>query len=129
MRRAARTDGDQEERNAQRFLALCRAWDLPEPTREYRCIPKRRFRFDFAWLTAHVAVEISGGIWSPDMAHGRGWGIQRDYTKSNLAQVEGWIVLQMSTTELRDAPGPFMDVVKRALGKRLSAVGAEMKEG
>jgi very-short-patch-repair endonuclease len=116
VRRAAKTDD--EARNAQRFLAMCRAWDLPEPEQECRCIPKRRFRFDFAWPAAKVAVEIQGGIWSPDMAHGRGWGIQRDYTKLNLAQAHGWIVLQLSTTQLRDAPGPFMDLVKRALEQR-----------
>lgn len=103
----------------QMFLTACRICDVPEPLVDYRKgIPGRRYELDFCWIEASVAVEIQGGIWSPEMAHGRGTGIQRDYDKLNLAQLEGWIVLQLSTTELRDAPGPFMDLVKRALAQR-----------
>src|SRR5690606_39740371 len=44
-------------------LALhIRAHKLPEPVREYRFHPERRWRFDFAWPDLRVAAEVEGGI-------------------------------------------------------------------
>jgi len=47
------------------FLAkwLLVAPTYPEPVREYRFHPKRKWRFDFAWPDCQVAVEIEGGVW------------------------------------------------------------------
>ena len=41
-----------------------RANELPEPEREYRFAPPRRWRFDFAWPAAMLALEVEGGVWS-----------------------------------------------------------------
>ncbi|MBU6955892.1 endonuclease domain-containing protein [Hahella sp. HN01] len=42
-------------------LALhIRALKLPEPVREYRFHPVRRWRFDFAWPDYRIAAEVEG---------------------------------------------------------------------
>lgn len=39
------------------FLLALRAEGMPEPMREYRFAPPRRFRFDFAWPLWRGLVE------------------------------------------------------------------------
>ena len=34
--------------------------DIPEPEREFRFAPPRRWKFDFSWKDHKVAVEIEG---------------------------------------------------------------------
>lgn len=80
--------------------------------REYRAIPGRKFRFDFCWRTARLLVEINGGTYNGG-AHGRGVGINRDYEKCNLAQLNGWRVLQFDTKTIRS--GEAVKVIEQAL--------------
>lgn len=72
---------------------ICRAYGLPEPEAEVRFHPTRRWRFDWAWRDARVALEINGGVWTKGR-HTRGAGYLRDLEKLNAAQLAGWIVLQ-----------------------------------
>ena len=73
-------------------LALqLRAAKLPEPTREYRFHPDRKWRFDFAWPDRMFAVEIQGGTYSSGR-HSRGVGITRDLEKLGQAMLLGWTV-------------------------------------
>lgn len=44
----------------EQFALQVRAVGLPEPEREYRFHPTRRWRFDFAWPELKLAVEIEG---------------------------------------------------------------------
>lgn len=64
--------------------------------REYRFHDTRKFRFDFAHPESKVAIEINGGTWGKS-GHSSGYGIQRDYEKSNLALTEGWKLFQLSS--------------------------------
>lgn len=68
--------------------------------REYRAIPERRFRFDFAFVPERVLIEIQGGTWNRG-AHSRGAGLARDYEKLNLATANGWRVLQFDTNMIK----------------------------
>ena len=73
---------------------------------EYRFHKIRKFRFDFCWPEAKVAVEMAGGIWAREKSgHSSGRGLERDYEKLNLAQSAecGWIVFQLSEAMARDA--------------------------
>lgn len=84
------------------FVALCRDAGLPEPVAEWqfdRGKPPRRFRFDYAWPTHRIAVEIEGGIWT-DGRHTRGAGYLRDMEKYNLAVKGGWRLLRYAPTQL-----------------------------
>jgi len=62
---------------------------------EYRFDPARRWRFDFAWPSRKLAVEVEGGIWV-NGRHGRGVGMESDMEKYNRATALGWAVLRFS---------------------------------
>ena len=60
------------------------------PEREFKFHPERKWRFDFAWPEADMAVEIDGGGW---MRHGGRHARSSDYLKRNQATMRGWRVL------------------------------------
>ena len=66
-----------------------KAAKLPEPIREYKALPNRRFRWDFAWPEFEILLEVQGGTWVKS-GHTSGKGIARDIEKSNLAVLSGW---------------------------------------
>ena len=81
--------------------------ELPEPLREVRFHPARRWRFDFAWPAYRVAVEVDGGIFSKGkkrLNHASGPGIQADHEKRNAAAELGWRVLVFTSTDLLRRP-------------------------
>jgi very-short-patch-repair endonuclease len=78
------------------FLFHVKSLNLPAPQEQYQIIPDRKFRWDFAWPDRKIAVEIQGGTWSGG-AHSRGWGIQRDCEKNNLAVCQGWRLLYFTS--------------------------------
>lgn len=84
------------------FVQLCKQSGLPEPVAEYRFHAVRRFRFDFAWPTLRVALEVDGGVWTKG-AHGRGTGIVRDQEKHNYAACMGWVVIRCVPKDLHSA--------------------------
>jgi len=93
--------------------------DLPEPEREYRFAPPRRFRFDFAWPDKLIAVELEGGVWSRGR-HVRGKGYESDCEKYNLAQSLGWSVYRFTAGMLdRDPFGCIEQVVAALDGEEL----------
>jgi len=74
---------------------------LPEPVREYRFHKTRRFRFDFAWLEHKFAVEVHGQVWGRG-GHTSGAGFTKDRQKINLAILDGWKVMEMTTGQVGD---------------------------
>ncbi len=71
----------------------------------YRGIPGRRFEFDFVALPINlkVAIEIHGGTRKAGTGHNTGSGIQRDVEKKRLAQQHGWVVMELTGEDSRDA--------------------------
>lgn len=57
--------------------------------REYQFHPRRRWRFDFAFPEALVALEIEGAVWTRGR-HTRGAGFLGDVEKYNAAAGLGW---------------------------------------
>lgn len=86
------------ERRAQALMA---AHGVPAPEREAMVVPGRRWRFDFTWPDAKLALEIEGGTWS-DGRHVRGSGYRADVEKYNAATLAGWRVIR-ATAEHLDA--------------------------
>lgn len=74
-----------------KFLAM---WNGPAPVREFVFAKPRRWRFDFAWPSRKVAVEIEGGVWSGGR-HTRGGGFIGDCEKYNEACFCGWQVYRL----------------------------------
>jgi len=76
-----------------------RAARLPRPMREWPFHEGRRWRFDRAWPSRLVAVEVEGGIWARRAGpgrHTRPLGFERDCEKYNQAALDGWLVLRVT---------------------------------
>ena len=79
----------------QAFFSEC---GLTEPVAEFKFMPERKFRFDFAWPTQKVALECQGGIFARiPGGHNRGAQIRKEHEKRNLAAAAGWRILYCET--------------------------------
>lgn len=76
------------------FEAHLRASGYRDFVTEHRFMTGRRFRFDFAWLTQKVAIEIEGGIFMRGR-HVRPSGFINDAEKYNAATLQGWRVYRI----------------------------------
>jgi very-short-patch-repair endonuclease len=82
--------------------------------RELAFAMPRRWRFDFSWPIARVALELDGGVWSLGR-HTRGQGFINDCEKMSEAAARGWRVLRLTTQDVEQRPVYVVDVVRRAL--------------
>ncbi len=89
-----------------------RANKLPEPARELRFHPKRKWSFDFAWPVNRLAVEVEGGVWQGGR-HTTGAGFSEDCVKYNEAALLGWTVIRVTADHIHD--GSAIDWIRRAL--------------
>lgn len=93
----------QREAVRRQFRLHCKSNGLPMPATEFRfdeSPAKRGFLFDYCWPDERVALEVNGGIWRKGGGAHTGVGHLRDMEKMNLAQLQGWIVLQCVPKEL-----------------------------
>jgi hypothetical protein len=81
------------------FLALLRDAGIPPPVAEYRFDAVRRWRFDWAFVSQKIAVEVEGGVWSGGR-HTRGAGFLKDCEKYNHAAIAGWTILRVTPSTL-----------------------------
>jgi hypothetical protein len=63
------------------------------PEREYRFHPERGWRFDFAWPSLKVAVEIQG----LGGGHQSISGLRRDAEKFRAGLLDGWVIIPMTS--------------------------------
>ena len=89
------------------------------PDREGRVIPGRRFRFDFCWPAARVAVEIQGGTWTRGR-HTRGEGYARDCEKLALAQIEGWQVYYLTREMIEGEHKRWIGLIAGVIRERMA---------
>ena len=97
----------------ERLWWLLRMEKLPLPEREHAFHPKRKWRFDFAYLEAKIAIECEGGVWV-NGRHSRGQGFTEDCAKYNQAAVLGWRVLRF-TKDMIDS-GQATHCIRQVLG-------------
>jgi hypothetical protein len=83
------------------LIAILEAAGLPAPVLEYRFAPPRRWRFDYAWPSLMLALEVEGGVWTGG-SHVRGRGYVLDCEKFNAAALAGWTALRVTTGMVRD---------------------------
>ncbi|OPZ24002.1 MAG: hypothetical protein BWZ01_02999 [Deltaproteobacteria bacterium ADurb.BinA179] len=83
------------------LAAIIRCLDIPEPVREYRFHPARRWRLDYAWPDFRLAVEIEGGVWI-NGRHTRGRGFLGDLEKYNELAMAGWSLLRFTPGQVRN---------------------------
>jgi very-short-patch-repair endonuclease len=74
-------------------------WLAPE--REHVFHPTRKWRFDFAWPSLMVAVEVEGATWHAGR-HTRGSGFEKDAEKYAEAAILGWRVIRVTADMVVD---------------------------
>ncbi len=87
---------------------------LPKPVDEYVFHPTRKWRLDYAWPDAKVALEVHGATYSGGR-HVTGTGFAKDREKMNEAQLAGWIVIECTTDNI----GQIREWIERAFENRL----------
>ena len=82
-----------------KFLSLWTTYNFDLPlTREVQLIPKKKYRYDVVHYPSRVAIEINGGNYSQQrLGHSTGAALNRDYKKSNLAQLHGFTIFVLDT--------------------------------
>jgi very-short-patch-repair endonuclease len=84
--------------------------------REYRAIPGRKFRADFAFPASRLAIECQGGIFMRRGAHAGPSAAKRDMEKLNLYTIHGWRLLQFGPHDLtKRTVSDAVDTIKAAL--------------
>lgn len=92
------------------------AWiGAPEPVREHRFHPTRKWRLDLSWPEHLIAVEVDGGVWTQGR-HTRGQGYINDCEKFLEAAIEGWTVVRVPTDWVDD--GTAVALIERLLKAR-----------
>lgn len=94
------------------FVLLCRAHHLPDPMPEWRFHPKRKWRFDYAFVPAKIAIEVEGAVFMQGR-HSRGAGMVKDMEKYNHAALEGWRVLRFTPKQMQS--GECLPIIRCAL--------------
>jgi len=90
--------------NLERFaLLMINAAGLPQPEKEYRFHPTRKWRFDFAYPAQKIAIEIEGAVWFAGR-HTRGSGFLADCEKYNTAVSLGWKVFRFGVKDRQIFP-------------------------
>ena len=86
----------------ERFARLWDALGGPVLSREYKFMPSRRWRADFAWEDAHLLIEIEGGVWSRGR-HLTPRGFINDAEKYLAATLLGWTVIRLTAPQINPA--------------------------
>lgn len=97
-------------RNEEDLSIQLEATGLPSPTLEYRFAPPRRWRFDLAWPTYKLAVEVDG------MVHRIKQRFISDLEKHQVALAAGWSVLRVSPKQVRN--GEATELIRRIMLER-----------
>ena len=90
---------------------------LPEPEREYRFAPPRRYRADFAYPDKMILIEVEGGVWT-NGAHVRGKHYTSDCSKYNLAATMGFRVLRFTGEMIKS--GLALRTIEEVLNEKQS---------
>lgn len=110
--RDSRRDGTKQVNIALQFFKFN---GLPEPVAEHRFHPERRWRFDYAFLDAKVALEVEGGVWAGGR-HTSSKGFLGDIEKYSEAAAAGWLIVRCTPKNLCTLT--TVDRVKRAIASR-----------
>jgi len=90
------------------------AGGIAVPATEYRFHPQRKWRFDIAWPSLRLAVEIEGGIHGGRGRHIRPVGFKLDAEKYNEAAIMGWRVIRVTHGWING--GQALSIIERAYG-------------
>ena len=96
------------------FADQCRLGALPVPVAEFRFHDVRRWRFDWCFADARLAIEVEGGAFLKEGSrHTRGAGFREDLMKYAEAAILGYRVIRVLPEWIED--GRALTYVERAL--------------
>lgn len=107
------TSTSNAERSFLYYWTILRTLEI-EPVSEYQFDTNRKWRFDFAFLVSHVAVEIEGGLYL-NGRHVQAKGYQQDLHKYNRATELGWRMLRYSPQMLKGDPISVIQQIERTI--------------
>lgn len=84
------------------FLFIWKAINGPELQREFRAIPDRGFRLDFADPVISLGIEVEGGQWCGGR-HTHGSGFQDDCAKYLEHALRGWVIIRLTDNMITKA--------------------------
>lgn len=93
---------------------MIRLAGIPEPVREFKFHPTRKWRIDLAWPEEKLAVEIEGGVWSKGR-HIRPKGFLGDLEKYNTLTILGWSLLRFTPQQVRT--GEALTLIEEWFGR------------
>lgn len=100
---------------------------VPDPEREIRFHPTRKWRLDFGWPAVQLAVELQGTSYA-GTHHQRSDGLHEDCLKLNAAQLLGWTVLLYTSIDLRKRPVQVIEEVAGEWKKRSQGSGIRTQQ-
>ncbi len=77
------------------IVLFCQQKGFPEPVREFRFAPPRRWRLDYAFPEQKIALEQEGGCWV-NGRHNRASGFLRDMIKYNTLALMGYRLIRFT---------------------------------
>ncbi len=83
------------------FTSQLLAARIPAPEKEFLFSDERAWRFDFAWPSVLLAVEIHGGGWVRGRHH-REKGMSEDSRKHTEATLAGWTVASFTSEMVKN---------------------------
>jgi len=90
-------------------IALC---GLPEPLRDHRFDPVRKWRMDLCWPDLKVSCEVDGGEWTQG-EHSRPRGMRANCEKLNAALLAGWKPYRFTGSQVTS--GYALGILEKAL--------------
>lgn len=85
---------------------------LPEPVRQFKFDPKRKWAADFAFPDLKILAEVDGGAFSRGR-HVRGSGFTLDCERQNAATLAGWRVYRFTTEQVMS--GYAVNILRQAM--------------
>lgn len=96
---------DQQGISSRAELEFAQIWVAKFPhidlVTQLKPVPGRRFALDFAHPPSKTGIEINGGIWRKS-AHSSGKGLLRDYEKTRLSALYGWLIVPLAPQQIGD---------------------------
>ena len=75
--------------------------------RQFRYVPGRRFRADFALPAYRLLIEVAGGVYTRK-AHGSVTGVLADIDRLNRGTILGWRMLRVTPQMVEDGTAKEM---------------------
>ena len=88
---------------------------LPPAVRQYRYLPDRKFRADFAWPDRMVALEVDGAV------HRIKGSFNKSFERAYLLQLAGWTVLHVGREQIISGQAlSWIENIYRSISKKSS---------